>query len=632
MHNRQVWVACILVGLTCSCNSDTAPETNPPWSVGDLSVRTAPEGYHLKWTATGDDGNSGRAAHYDIRYFAGDLSANWGSAQSAPSPPEPSNPGHADSLTVSGIGEGPFEFGIKVADDEGNWSGVSNIVTASIDVTPPVTITDLKVRSTFQGFYLNWTSPADNGMTGKAARYEIRYASSNLAGDWDSSPIAPNAVVPAAAGHADSASVLGIGIGPWEIGLKSADASGNWSAISNVVTTTIPEDLTPPAAVTDLTVDLVTEQSVVLMWTASGDDGTSGQAYSYDVRFDLSPITPENFYDATRAQWSGPVQVSGGRQLFTVSNLQTAAYYFAIRALDEAENASDMSDVVFAGTSVPEQLTFQDTTQSLYGPDWSPDGTRIVYTSIMAISTYTSPEIYVIPASGGASVRYTSDPNGAQGASWSPDGTRFALSLWPDDTGRTTIAVGNAQPGASYQIIADPGLPWRNVGGARWSPDGTRIAYTASTFNPPEAVGSIMYWVPSSGGTPQALVGDGTWAIGSPDWSPDGTLILYSSNQGSSTYLLWVVPSSGGEPSQLTMSGGPYYSPRWSPDGSKIAYISGARQIWIIYVPGDNATQVTFDTEKRANSLTWSPNSEYVAYSANDATSTIPNLWRIRVK
>jgi Tol biopolymer transport system component len=372
-----------------------------------------------------------------------------------------------------------------------------------------------------------------------------------------------------------------------------------------------------------------------LMWTASGDDGSVGQSYAYDVRYALFPITPENFYDATRAQWSGPVQAGGNRQLSTVFSLQTATYYFAVRALDEAENASDMSNAVLAATSMPEQLTFQDTTLSLGDPDWSPDGRSIAYTTSWGgIYSYDLLEIYVMPAAGGASVRYTSAlNNGAHGASWSPDGTRWALSIFPDeDSGRTAIGLVNAQPGAPYQIIADPGLPWRSVGGARWSPDGTRIVYTASTFNPPEAVGSIMYWVPSNGGIPQALVGDGTWTIGSPDWSPDGTRIVYSSNQVSSTYLLWVMPSSGGEPSRLTLSGGPYYSPRWSPDGRKIAYISGGRQIWIIYATGENATQVTFVSDKRANRLTWSPNSEYIAYSAYDATSTIPNLWRIRVK
>ena len=626
MNNRWVWVTWVLVGVTCSCSSDLAPETTAPWTVGDLIVRTAPDGYHLRWTATGDDGNAGRAARYDIRYFVGDLKANWGAAQSAPSPPKPSNPGRPDSLTLSGIGEGPFQFGIKVGDERGNWSAISNLVTASIDVTPPSPITNLSVRSTFQGFYLNWTAPSDN-LAGKATRYEIRYAAGNLAGNWDSSPIAPNNVIPALAGHADSASVLGIGIGPWEIGIKSVDASGNWSGLSNVITTTIPQDLTPPAAVTNLVVDLVTEQSVVLMWTASGDDGSIGQATSYDVRYSLSPITSSNFYEAPRVSWSGSAEPNGNPQLFTVPNLQTGAYYFAVRALDEAENASDMSEVAFAGTSVPVQLTFQDTTFTLSSPDWSPDGQWIAYTTNWGIYSYTTQEIYVMPAAGGASARYTWAPYGASAAAWSPDGTRFAMSTRPEDeSGRTVIAVANAQPGGTYEVIGDPGLPWRNVRGARWSRDGARIAYIASTFNPPEAVGSIMHTVAASGGSSSVVLGDGTWAIGGLDWSPDGTRIVYSSNQDGASHL-WLIAPEGGDPTPLSLATGG--GPRWSPDGSKIAYIKD-RQLWIVYAGGEHPAQVTFDTNRDVNSLTWSPDNATIAFAAY--VGQFPNLWRMRVK
>ena len=425
-------------------------------------------------------------------------------------------------------------------------------------------------------------------------------------------------------GHPDSASVLGIGIGPWEIAVKSVDASGNVSAISNVVTTTIPEDLTPPSGVTDLSVDLVTEQSVVLMWTGSGDDGSMGQAYAYDVRYSPSPITSENFYDATRAQWSGTPQPFGARQLFTVPNLQTATYYFTIRALDEAENASEISNLVSAETSVPVQLTFQDTTHSLSAPDWSPDGSKIVYTSDMQITTYNNPAIYVIPSSGGTSVRYTSDPKGPQQASWSPDGVKFVLSIFPDmQSGRTVLAVANAQPNAPITVIADPGFPARNVWSGRWSPDGTRIAFIGSTFNPPEPVGSIMYMVAPDGANLQPILGNASWAIAGLDWSPDGTKIVYSSNQDGA-YRLWVMPSAGGEATPLV----PGASPRWSPDGKKIAY-SRDKQLWIVYATGENATQVIFDINKAFYTPAWSPDGKWLAYISWIAN--IPNLWRVRV-
>jgi Tol biopolymer transport system component len=628
MNSRQSLLICIL-GLTVfSCTKDMAPETTPPWTIGDLTVRTTPQAFYLRWTATGDDGNIGRASQYEVRYAASNLANGWESAHIVPSPPKPSFPGHLDSLAVNGIGLGPWEFGIKIADERGNWSAISNIVTASIDTMPPSAITDLTVRTTVQGFYLRWTAPLDDGATGKAAQYQVRYAASNLGANWDTSPVAPNAVVPATAGHPDSATVLGIGIGPWEVGIKSVDASGNWSAISNVVVTTIPDDVTPPAAVTDLTLDFITEKSVILLWTAPGDDGETGQVFGYDVRYSQSPITPETWDAASRVQWVGTTHQSGERELFTIPNLQGPTDYFALKALDEVENASDLSNSVSASISSPVQLTF-NTQYSASNPDWSPNGQLIVFGSTAETQSGPAPEVYVVPATGGSPVQYTSLPDGATSASWSPDGMRFALSLYVDQKVRTVLGIMNTQPEGSSQVLADPGLPWKSVGPARWSPDGSRIAYNQAKFSPGEPTVSEMHTVPSSGGISDLLVGDGVSNILGLDWSPDGTQIIYSSNQ-SGAYHLWVIPTGGGPAAQLTTGAGNEINPAWSPDGTKIAFGKNG-QMWVVYSSGEDATQVTFDSDKSVLSkIAWSPDGTMVAYSG--LAGDVSNIWTLRVK
>ena len=140
MPTRALLFLCLPGLIGVSCTSDMAPETTPPWTIGDLSVRTTPQGFHLLWTTTGDDGNIGRAAQYDIRYAAGNLASTWTSAQVVPSPPKPSSPSHPDSVTVTGIGLGPWQFGVRIGDERGNWSEISNIVTATIDTVPPSAI------------------------------------------------------------------------------------------------------------------------------------------------------------------------------------------------------------------------------------------------------------------------------------------------------------------------------------------------------------------------------------------------------------------------------------------------------------------------------------------------------------
>ena len=48
-------------------------------------------------------------------------------------------------------------------------------------------------------------------------------------------------------------------------------------------------DTTPPATVADLTPSNVTTTSVTLTWTAPGDDGLTGTAASYDIRYSTVP-------------------------------------------------------------------------------------------------------------------------------------------------------------------------------------------------------------------------------------------------------------------------------------------------------------------------------------------------------
>ena len=59
--------------------------------------------------------------------------------------------------------------------------------------------------------------------------------------------------------------------------------------------------------------------SVALRWTAPGDDGMCGQAQSYDVRYSSSPITSQNFAQATEVSGEPAPGASGSTQQFAFS-------------------------------------------------------------------------------------------------------------------------------------------------------------------------------------------------------------------------------------------------------------------------------------------------------------------------
>ena len=88
--------------------------------------------------------------------------------------------------------------------------------------------------------------------------------------------------------------------------------------------------------------------SVVLRWTAPGDDSIAGRATAYDLRYSSNDITAANFLLATPVTGLPMPSPSGSQEQFTVGGLSTGvAYFFAIRSRDEANNWSQISNVVF---------------------------------------------------------------------------------------------------------------------------------------------------------------------------------------------------------------------------------------------------------------------------------------------
>jgi len=106
---------------------------------------------------------------------------------------------------------------------------------------------------------------------------------------------------PGSAGTSQSFNISGLSSGrTYYFALKTSDETNNISPLSNVVSagTTSTNDITPPAAVTNLTVVSMTTSSAKLSWTAPGDDGDAGTAKSYDVRYYTTLITTSSWASA----------------------------------------------------------------------------------------------------------------------------------------------------------------------------------------------------------------------------------------------------------------------------------------------------------------------------------------------
>jgi phosphodiesterase/alkaline phosphatase D-like protein len=137
-----------------------APDTIRPAQIASLSVTGSTETTaSLRWTAVGDDSLTGTAASYDVRYSTSPITAaNWSSATQVNGEPVPASSGTTTNFTVTGLTrQTAYYFAVKVTDDAGNPSALSNVVNVTTpDQTSPAAVRDLTVGLTWLGWRTAW--------------------------------------------------------------------------------------------------------------------------------------------------------------------------------------------------------------------------------------------------------------------------------------------------------------------------------------------------------------------------------------------------------------------------------------------------------------------------------------------
>ncbi|HEX5997299.1 MAG TPA: hypothetical protein VFY84_19335 [Jiangellales bacterium] len=155
-------------------------------------------------------------------------------------------------------------------------------------------------------------------------------------------------------------------------------------------------------------------------------------------------------------------------------------------------------------------------------PDWSPDGTTIVYTSHDATQRpvppmpldYTTAEIYVRAADGtGTPTRLTSNVEEERAANWSHHGDRISY-MCRTGSPRFEICVMNAD-GTNQTQITDNDIADLTTA---WSPTDDRIFFHRPMPVPgTQFVRNQLWWITADGATEQILV---------PEDAPTGSTLF----------------------------------------------------------------------------------------------------------
>lgn len=133
-----------------------APDTTRPAPVATLAVIALTDTTAtLQWAAVGDDSLTGTASVYDIRYSTAPITlANWTSATQVTGEPAPAAAGTVQTYQVRNLArQTQYYFAVRVADDAGNASALSNVPSATtLDTMPPAAIRDLAIGWVWANF------------------------------------------------------------------------------------------------------------------------------------------------------------------------------------------------------------------------------------------------------------------------------------------------------------------------------------------------------------------------------------------------------------------------------------------------------------------------------------------------
>jgi Tol biopolymer transport system component len=258
-----------------------------------------------------------------------------------------------------------------------------------------------------------------------------------------------------------------------------------------------------------------------------------------------------------------------------------------------------------------------------FAPAWAPNG-RTVAVSIGNVpfvfgtgyfGNVGATAIWLIPLDGKSPVRVTTDSSLNVSPAWSADGRDL---FWVSDRDGSRdvyqqhLKSGTTLAGPPHRITTGTDAQGLSV-----SRHGiTRLAYSRLSF------WSAIWSIPVPARGPVSIRGatritTGNETIEDVDVSPDGRWLVFDSDRGGNPDL-YVMPAAGGEARQITTDPAGDFSPDWSPDGRSIVFHSlraGNRDIYTVEADGTGLRQRTSANDEELDP-DWAPDGTSILFEA----------------
>jgi len=140
----------------------------------------------------------------------------------------------------------------------------------------------------------------------------------------------------------------------------------------------LPDDVAPDPVV-DLNAADATSRSVTLQWKATGDDGLTGRASEYDIRYSTTPLDETSWDSATQVEDEPAPAESGSVETFELTGLLPETHYWiGLKVKDNVDQYSALSNVTEATTAPAPVLRADPETMPLVWLEKNDETTRVL--------------------------------------------------------------------------------------------------------------------------------------------------------------------------------------------------------------------------------------------------------------